>query len=99
MILEIAEIEVKPGTEAQFEAGVAAAAPLFRAATGCLGMELQRTVERPTCYRLFVRWQTIENHNIDFRQSQAFQQWRALVGGYFAGAPRVEHVATVLRAF
>jgi len=99
VILEIAEIEVKPGTEARFEAGVAAAAPLFRAARGCLGLELQRSIEQPLHYRLFVRWETLENHTVDFRQSAAFQQWRALVGDCFALTPRVGHVSRVLHAF
>lgn len=99
MILEIAEIEVKPSTEAAFEAGVAAAAPLFRGASGCLGLELHRSVEFPSRYRLMVRWQTVEHHTVEFRGSEAFQKWRALVGGYFAGTPRVEHVACALHAF
>ena len=30
MILEIAQIDVKPGMEAEFEAGVAKAAPVFK---------------------------------------------------------------------
>ena len=55
MVLEIAQIDVKPGMEAEFEAGVQKAAPLFRRAKGCGGMELQRSVERPSRYRLFVK--------------------------------------------
>ena len=41
MILEIAQIDVKPGMEAEFEAGVSNAAPLFRRAKGCISMALQ----------------------------------------------------------
>ena len=48
MILEIAQIDVKPGTEKEFEAGVAKAAPLFKRAKGCHGMELQHSVEKPS---------------------------------------------------
>jgi heme-degrading monooxygenase HmoA len=54
MILEIAQIDVKPGTEAEFEAGVARAAPLFRRAKGCRGLTLQRGIEKPARYRLFI---------------------------------------------
>jgi hypothetical protein len=36
------------------------------------GLELHRSVEHPTRFRLFVRWQTVENHTVDFRQSHAF---------------------------
>ena len=99
MILEIAQIDVKPGMEADFEAGVQAAAPLFKRAKGCAGMTLQRSHENPARYRLFVQWQTLENHTVDFRNSADFQEWRKLVGHCFATAPHVEHVSEVLRGF
>jgi heme-degrading monooxygenase HmoA len=98
MVFEIAEIEVKAGDEAAFEANVARAAPLFQAARGYRSFALQRTVERPNVYRLVVGWETVENHMVDFRESPAFQEWRGLVGGFFAGAPKVEHTETVFDA-
>lgn len=99
MSLAIAQIEVKPGSEAAFEEGVAKAAPLFRRATGCLCMELQRSVEVSQRYRLVVGWQTLENHTEDFCGSADFQEWRRLVGGFFAAPPAVEHTHQVLKAF
>lgn len=99
VIYEMVEIDVKAGTETQFEAGVTAGVPIFRAAKGCRGMELHRCVEQPNHYRLIVKWETIENHTVDFRQSPAFQQWRALVGAYLASTPQVEHTSQVLHAF
>ena len=99
MITEIAQIEVKPGMEAEFEAGVKSAAPLFKRAKGCRAMELRRSVEKPERYRLFVAWETVENHTVDFRGSEDFQVWRKLVAHCFASPPEVEHVAQVLRGF
>ena len=99
MVLEIAQIEVKPGSEAAFEAGVREAAPLFRRAKGCGGMELQRSVEFPSRYRLIVTWETVENHTVDFRGSEDFQEWRRLVGGHFAAPPAVEHTHQVVKGF
>jgi heme-degrading monooxygenase HmoA len=96
MITEIAQIEVKPGSEKDFEAGVAKAKPLFARAKGCHGMELHKSVEKPTRYRLFVKWGTLENHTVDFRSSEDFQAWRGLVGQYFAASPEVEHTQTVV---
>jgi heme-degrading monooxygenase HmoA len=96
MITEIAQIEVKPGTEKDFEAAVAKAKPLFARAKGGKGMELHKSVEKPTRYRLFVKWETLENHTVDFRASEDFQAWRGLVGQYFASAPEVEHTETVV---
>jgi len=99
MILEIAQIDVKPGMEAEFEANVQKAAPLFKRAKGCSGMALQRSHEKPQRYRLFVQWGTLENHTVDFRESADFQEWRKLVGHCFAAAPDVEHVSEVFKGF
>lgn len=99
MVLEIAQIDVKPGMEAEFEAAVAKAEPLFRRAKGCRGMTLQRSIEKPQRYRLFVQWQTLENHTVDFRGSPDFAQWRGLVGACFAAPPDVEHVEEKVKGF
>jgi heme-degrading monooxygenase HmoA len=99
MIFEFADIEVKPGEEAAFEAAVSKAVPLFQRAKGCSGMELQRSVEKPSKYRLVVKWATVEDHMVHFRNSEDFQEWRRLVGPYFAAAPNVEHTHTVLVGF
>ena len=99
MILEIAQIDVKPGSESAFEAGVKAATPLFKRAKGCKGMELQRSHEKPARYRLLVKWETVENHTADFRGSADFQEWRKLVGQFFASPPEVEHTRQVVLGF
>ena len=99
MITEIAQIDVKPGMEAAFEAGVQKAAPIFRRAKGCSGMALQRSIEKPSRYRLFVKWGTVENHTKDFRGSADFQEWRKLVAHCFASPPEVEHVRQTVKGF
>jgi len=96
MIKEIAQFNIKAGTEAQFEKGVAEAKPLFVGAHGCHGVQLFRSIEQPSQYTLVVEWETVEDHMVRFRESPAFQQWRALVGQYFDGAPNVGHVSKVL---
>jgi len=99
MILEIAQIEVKAGMEAAFEEGVTKAAPLFQRAKGCKGMELQRSLEQPARYRLFVRWHALKNHTVDFRGSADFQEWRKLVGHCFERPPEVEHTTLAVHGF
>jgi heme-degrading monooxygenase HmoA len=99
VVLESAEILVKAGMEEQFEAGVRQAAPLFQRAQGCLGMQLQRGIENPRAYRLLVQWATLENHTVDFRSSEDFQEWRRLVGHCFDGVPAVTHLATAVEGF
>jgi heme-degrading monooxygenase HmoA len=96
MITEIALIDVKPGTEKDFEAAVAKARPLFLRAKGGKGFELHKSIEKPSRYRLMAKWDTLENHTVDFRGSDDFAAWRGLVGQYFASPPEVEHTQTVL---
>jgi heme-degrading monooxygenase HmoA len=99
MVTEIAQIDVKPGLEAEFEAGVAKAAPLFQRAKGCRALELQRSIEKPSRYRLMVQWETVEDHTVAFRGSDDFQEWRRLVGHCFERPPEVEHTVVALAGF
>jgi heme-degrading monooxygenase HmoA len=95
MITEIAQIDVKPGSEKDFEAAIAKAEPIFRRCKGWKSFELHRGIEKPSRYRLHIKWETLENHTEDFRGSENFAQWRALVGPHFAAPPEVEHTNTV----
>ena len=96
MVVEIAEIDVQAGHEADFESAVERALPLFHAAPGCHGVQVLRGVEQPSRYTLFIRWATLEDHTVGFRGSEAFTRWRALVSPHFAAPPRVQHVRSVL---
>jgi quinol monooxygenase YgiN len=96
MILEIAEIEVKSGEEADFEAAARKAVPLFLRAHGCHGVELHRVLEEPGRYKLLVQWARVEDHMELFRNSEDFQEWRRLAGPHFAAPPNVVHTTNVL---
>src|SRR5260221_4908740 len=96
MITEIAQIDVKPGTEKDFEAAVAKARPLFLRAKGGKGFELHKSIEKPSRYRLMATWETLENHTVDFRGSKTFAPCRPLVGQYFAAPLQVSHTNTEL---
>jgi heme-degrading monooxygenase HmoA len=93
---EIAEIDIRPGEELAFEGAVHTALPLFQRARGFVSASLLRVIERSSSYRLVIVWQTLENHTVDFRGSDDFQQWRALAGPYFATTPRVDHSHSVI---
>jgi quinol monooxygenase YgiN len=93
MFLEIAEITVTDA--AGFEAAVAQAKPHFLAAEGCHGLTLHRVVETPDVYRLVVKWRTVDDHMVTFRQSEGFQAWRALASPFFASPPKVTHSSEV----
>jgi len=99
MILEIAQIDMKSGMEAEFEANMKKVVPLFQRAKGCRDMTLQRSLETPNRYLGFIRWDTLENHTVDFRGSADFQEFRNLVGHCFAGPSEVQHVREVVHGF
>ncbi len=98
MIHEIASITIDPADAAAFEAAVETALPLFLAADGCLSIRLERQIEHAGGYLLIVGWRSVEDHTVNFRQSAAFAEWRALVGCYFFSPPEVSHVERCLVA-
>ena len=95
MIIEVATIRVRQGLEAEFEAAVGKAVDVFRRAEGCLGLVLTRCVEDQSHYDVVIRWKTLEDHTVGFRNSPLFAEWRALVGPYFAEPPSVKHYANI----
>lgn len=99
MIFEMAQIDIKPGMESAFEQAVVKAAPLFQRARGCRGMQLLRSIEQPSRYTLRVTWETIDDHLVHFRESQDFQEWRRLAGGFFAAPPQVGHIEVAVAGF
>jgi quinol monooxygenase YgiN len=98
MITEIASITIDPAQAATFEAAVAQAAPLFKSDPGCHGMALERIIEDPAQYRLLVQWDSVDAH-MAFRETPAFQEWRALAGPFFLAPPSVIHSNEVGRYF
>jgi heme-degrading monooxygenase HmoA len=99
MILEIAQIDVKPGMEGEYESGIRLAMPLLQRAKGCRSLSVQRSIEKPGRYRVIVQWESLENHTVDFRGSADFQEFRKLVGHCFAAPPEVEHMQEVVHGF
>lgn len=95
MVTEIAHIVIKEGHASDFERSVAMAKPHFLSANGCHGVSLARCIENPEQYQLFVQWETVDHHMVEFRQSENFQKWRELASPHFAEAPRVEHIQDI----
>jgi heme-degrading monooxygenase HmoA len=98
MILEVAVLDVRPGSEPAFEAAFDEARPLIAATPGYLGLELQRCVEAPSRYVLLVRWRRLEDHTEGFRGSPQYQRWKALLHHFYDPFPTVEHYRLVAGA-
>jgi heme-degrading monooxygenase HmoA len=92
MILELAELRIQPGQQAAFDAAIVrGVTEVISKAKGFCSYSVTKGIESPERYVLMIFWETLENHTIDFRQSPDFQQWRAIVGPFFATPPAVEH--------
>jgi heme-degrading monooxygenase HmoA len=92
MILELADIRIHPGQNAEFEQAIAhGIATVVSGATGFLGYSVHKGIESPQRYVLQISWATLEDHTEGFRGGPLFPQWRAIVGPFFAGPPTVEH--------
>ena len=96
MILEIADIRIAPGQQAAFEEALARALTTVASqARGMVGWSVNKGVESPERYVLQIRWATLEDHTVGFRQGPLFAQWRAIIGPFFAQPPQVEHFELV----
>ena len=96
MILEVALLNVKDGLAAEFETAFRQASPIIASMKGYISHELQRCMEEPNRYILLVRWETLEDHTVGFRQSAEYQEWKRLLHHFYDPFPTVEHYEAVL---
>lgn len=93
MILEVANLHIKFGKCAAFEAAFAEAAPTISSMHGYLSHQIKRCIEDDHHYVLLVNWHTLEDHTVGFRQSAEYPQWRALLHHFYDPMPTVLHFA------
>lgn len=95
MILEVAELHVKPGMINDFESQFRKASKIISRAPGYLGHELHKCVETENKYILLVRWQSISAHEVGFRQSPDYEEWKTLLHPFYDPMPTVEHYVQI----
>jgi heme-degrading monooxygenase HmoA len=96
MVVELAEIRVRPEDKAAFsEAITRAIATVLSKVPGYQAHAVFACQETPGRFVLRVDWETLEAHTVGFRQSPAFADWRAIIGPFFAQPSLVEHFDVV----
>ncbi len=95
MILEVAILQIKENQNAQFERAFAEAQSIIASMEGYVSHQLQKCIEKPNQYILLVNWKTLEDHTEGFRESEQYQQWKALLHHFYEPFPEVEHYSTV----
>jgi heme-degrading monooxygenase HmoA len=94
MVLEVALVDV---TDADaFAAAFLQAREILVGTPGCRSVRMTRGIESAERFVLLVEWDSVEAHETGFRQTERFTRWRALIGPWFAGPPRVEHFTDVV---
>jgi heme-degrading monooxygenase HmoA len=96
MILEVAPLRIRSGQSAEFETAFRTAQPLIASIPGYVSHELRRCIERRDEYLLLVKWQTLEAHEVGFRQSAQYQTWKRLLHHFYDPFPVVSHYEEVM---
>ena len=91
MILEVAILNIKNGLSDEFEKSFKKAQLIISSMKGYISHDLKKCVEEMDKYILLVQWETIEAHEIGFRKSKEYQEWKKLLHHYYDPFPIVEH--------
>lgn len=95
MILEAVTLNIKLGLEHDFEKAFREASSIISSMKGYLSHEIYRCQEVEGKYLLLVRWETLEDHTIGFRESPEYQAWKKLLHHFYEPLPTVEHFELV----
>lgn len=91
MILEVAILTIKSGQSPEFEKAFQKAAPIIQRSPGYISHQMQKCIEKENQYILLVQWKTIEDHEVGFRGSIAYQEWKRLLHHFYEPFPEVLH--------
>ena len=95
MILEVAILNVKSEFQDNFQKDFIHASKYISSINGYKGHTLRKCIETKNQYILLVDWENLENHEVDFRKSDAYLKWKELLHNYYNPFPKVEHYETV----
>ncbi|KIL45094.1 antibiotic biosynthesis monooxygenase family protein [Jeotgalibacillus soli] len=95
MILESAMLQIKQGMEKEYEEAFRQASQIISSMKGYITHELQRCMEAEGKYLLLVKWESLEDHTIGFRQSNEYQEWKKQLHHFYDPFPVVEHFEQV----
>lgn len=96
MILEAVMLQVKEGMEGEYEVAFREASKIISSMSGYISHELQRCMEVKGKYLLLVKWETLDDHTVGFRQSEEYQEWKKQLHHFYDPFPIVEHFEKVL---
>jgi heme-degrading monooxygenase HmoA len=90
MILEVAILNIKAGLSAEFEINFQKAKKIISSIKGYILHQMKKCIEKENKHILLVNWETIEDHEIGFRKSGEYQEWKALLHHFNDPFPAVK---------
>ncbi|PQJ79410.1 antibiotic biosynthesis monooxygenase family protein [Polaribacter porphyrae] len=91
MILEVAILHIKKGLSEDFEIDFQKAESIISSRKGYISHQLKKCLEQEDKFILLVNWETLEDHEIGFRKSDKYQEWKELLHHFYKPFPTVEH--------
>ena len=91
MVLEVATLNIKKGLSVEFETNFKKAESIIASMKGYVSHQMKKCLEQDDKYILLVNWETIEDHEIGFRKSKEYQEWKTLLHHFYEPFPIVEH--------
>ena len=96
MVLEAVTLNIRKGQSDEFETAFRQAQPIIASMQGYISHELQRCLEVEDRYLLLVRWRTIEDHTVGFRNHPDFAEWKRLLHHFYDPPPVIQHYDLVI---
>src|SRR5687768_14798227 len=95
MILEVVIMTIKQDKLAEFEAVFPKAAAVSASVKGYISHEMQRCVETKGRYIYMIRWENMDAHMINYRQSPKREEFRGLLEDFWEKPNFAEHYELV----
>jgi heme-degrading monooxygenase HmoA len=91
MVLEVAILNIKEGLSEEFERIFKKASLIISSMKGYISHQLKKCIEHENQFILLVQWKTLEDHEIGFRKSPEYQDWKVLLHHFYEPFPEVLH--------
>lgn len=95
MITEIALLNIRWGLKEDFIVSFEKAGNIINKMKGYINHSLQQCLEDDHRFLLMVKWETLEDHTIGFRQSEEYNNWKTLLHHFYHPFPVVEHFTSL----
>ncbi|RYU94904.1 antibiotic biosynthesis monooxygenase family protein [Emticicia agri] len=90
-VLEIVTIEIKEGTNKDFEDAITKAKAVISKAKGFISYEAKHCIEQENKYVFLIYWESVEAHMKGFRESDLYKEYRSFLAPFFKTPPVVQH--------